>query len=196
MNLENLMKKRVMLLQQHLHGISISNIPDMIDKNQKECDRRVLVIPSGIGSTNVNHFKEMCGITIAEGIDSDYVSNDTSFTKFVGTIETLRPTLIVAGSRGAELVARLLEEAADKYKGTILLLGPVYLSRVFDAKSKNRVVIVHGSKDKNENIESVRGLVASHHKKATLIEATNKGHDLSFEKKSVLANVMRYVTMI
>ena len=190
MDLKKLMEKRLMALQQHPHGVSISNIPDVIDS--KECDRRVLVIPSGIGSTNINHFKEMCGVYVAQGIDKDYVSDNASFTNFVKTLETLKPTLIVAGSRGAELVARLLEKAADTYDGTILLFGAVHLSRVFDADTKNRLMIVHGSLDENEKIEAVRWLVAHNNKRAKLIEATDKGHALSFENKSVLVNLMRY----
>ena len=135
----------------------------------------------------------MYGATIADGIDDTYVSNDASFSKFVSTLNTLKPTLIVAGSRGAELVARLLEEDGETYEGTVLLLGPVYLSRVIDTKRKNHIVIVHGSMDKNENIESVRGLIANNHKQTTLIEATNKGHNLKFENKKELLNVIHYV---
>ena len=148
-----------------------------------------------MGETNMNHFKTMSGVTIADGIDKTYVSNNESFKKFVNTIETIKPTLIVAGSRGAELVARLLEEAHDKYKGKILLFGAVHLTRVFDANKKNALILVHGAQDKNEKIESVRGLVVNH-KKAKLVEANNKGHDMNFEDKSVLVNVIRYVYSI
>ena len=117
----------------------------------------------------------MYGATIADGIDDTYVSNDASFSKFVSTLNTLKPTLIVAGSRGAELVARLLEEDGETYEGTVLLLGPVYLSRVIDTKRKNHIVI------------------ANNHKQTTLIEATNKGHNLKFENKKELLNVIHYV---
>ena len=198
--LKKLMEKRMMSSQDHPPGIAISNISDILRKNtntnKTQHDRKILIIPSGMGETNMNHFKTMSGVTIADGIDKTYVSNDESFKKFVNTIETIKPTLIVAGSRGAELVARLLEEAHDKYKGKVLLFGGVHLTRVFDANKKNALILVHGAQDKNEKIESVRGLVANHNKKATLIEAKNKGHDMNFEDKSLLVNVIRYVYSI
>ena len=199
--LKKLMEKQMMSYQDHPPGIAISNLPSEILKNntntnKNQHDRKILIIPSGMGETNINHFKTMSGVTIADGIDKTYVSNDESFKKFVNTIESIKPTLIVAGSRGAELVARLLEEAHDKYKGKILLFGAVYLTRVFDANKNNCLILVHGAQDKNEQIESVRGLVANHTRKATLVEAKNKGHDMNFEDKSVLVNVIRYVYSI
>ena len=199
--LKKLIEKQLMSSQDHPKGIAISNLPSEILKNntntnKNQHDRKILIIPSGMGETSMNHFKTMSGVTIADGIDKTYMSNDSSFKKFVNTIETIKPTLIVAGSRGAELVARLLEEAHGKYKGKILLFGAVYLTRVFDANKKNALILVHGAHDKNEKIESVRGLVANHKKNATLIEAKNKGHDMNFEDKSTLLNVIRYVYSI
>ena len=107
------MEKQMMSSQDHPKGIAISNLPSEILKNNTNTNknqhgRKILIIPSGMGETNLNNFKTMSGVTIATGIDKTYVSNDESFTKFVNTIETIKPTLIVAGSRGAELVARLL----------------------------------------------------------------------------------------
>lgn len=107
------MENRVMSFQDHPKGIAISNLPSEILKNntntnKNQHDRKILIIPSGMGEKNMNHFKTISGVTIATGIDKHYVSNDESFTKFVNTIETIKPTLIVAGSRGVELVARLL----------------------------------------------------------------------------------------
>ena len=55
---------------------------------------------------------------------------------------------------------------------------------------------MHGAQDENEKIKDVRGLVANHNRKATLIEAKNKGHCINFEDKSVLMNVIRYVYSI
>ena len=204
--LKKLIEKQLMSSQDHPKGIAISNLPSEILKNntntnKNQHDRKILIIPSGMGETSMNHFKTMSGVTIADGIDKTYMSNDSSFKKFVNTIETIKPTLIVAGSRGAELVARLLEElymknTRVKYKGKILLFGAVHLTRVFDANKKNALILVHGAHDKNEKIESVRGLVANHKKNATLIEAKNKGHDMNFEDKSTLLNVIRYVYSI
>ena len=194
MDLRRLLEKRMMTSQDHPQGVSLCNISEYLKNNSNT--NKILIIPSGMGETNINHFKTMNGVTIADGIDKTYVSNDSSFIKFVNTIETIKPTLIVAGSRGAELIARLLEEAYDKYNGKILLFGAVYLTRVFEANKKNALILVHGVYDENEKIESVRGLVANHNRKATLIEAKNKGHDMNFEDKSVLVNVIRYVYSI
>lgn len=191
--------------QEHEHGIAITRLGKLVaHKDVNDRYRRILVIPSGIGSTNLDHLRGMRGVTIARGIDRDYASNDDSFEKFVGTIATIRPTLIVAGSRGAELVARVLKDniASKQYGGPILLFGPVFLSDVFEAKRKNKLFIVHGSDDKNEQIGGVRALVATHNNKklspqqgaSTLIEATTQGHSLSFPKQT-MSNILKYVTL-
>jgi hypothetical protein len=197
--LENLMANKVMAGKVHHTGIAIEDLSNMLTNNQKKeiepQKMKIVIIPSGISKENLDRFRTMSGVNIANGIDNTYVSNDESFTKFVHTIETIKPTLIVAGSRGAELVARLLKDVSDKYKGKILLFGAVQLTQVFEANNNNLwLVLVHGVKDSNEQINSVRGLVAAH-KKAKLIEAKDKGHNLIFEE-SVLANVIRYVYSI
>jgi hypothetical protein len=101
MDLKKLMEKKRMSLQQHPHGISIKNISEIVDKDNSNSEsdpyRRVLVIPYGIIDTNVTYLKEMYGVTIADGIDDTYVSNDASFSKFISTLNTLKQTLIVAG---------------------------------------------------------------------------------------------------
>lgn len=199
--LNNLMANRVMAQQVHPAGIPISSVSDLIHKGRNDrSPSQVLVIPSGIGSTNITHLREIPGVTIAEGIDTHYVSNDSSFNKFVATVETVRPTLIVAGSRGTELVTRLFKDTPKKYSESVLLLGPVHLSELFDAlKSKrNRLFIVHGTKDTNEPIGMVRALVTGRTQTTRLVEATTKGHNLNFDEpttgKQTIQHILRYAT--
>lgn len=200
--LNNLMAKKAMAQQAHSSGVCISSLPGPhTDENDRSSLYKVLVIPTGMSTTNLGHLREIPGVTIADGISRDYAANDASFAKFAATVETLRPTVIVAGSRGTELVTRLFSDSGSSkspYHGAVLLFGPVHLSALFDAlrSRKNRLVIVHGTKDQNEKIESVRGLVAGRSRTTRLVEATTKGHDMSFDEndgKRTMRRVIRYV---
>lgn len=186
--LSQMIAKKAMAQQDHPRGVSISNVTSLLKQYKTNNDRSVvaLVIPSGIGSVNLEHFQNIPGVTIAKGIDKHYVSNDESYIKFVSTVETIRPTLIIAGSRGTELVARFINE----YKGAIMILGGVHITTLFETNPKNKILLVHGSEDVNEKIEVVRGLAHKH--KAKLVEATTKGHDMSFDNKQTLVNLIQY----
>ena len=185
--LNNLLKQRIMATQNNPKGIAISFIPIVPPPNNKN----VVVIPPGIGKINLDHFKTMKNVTIAEGIDYAYVDNKSSLSKFHNTLETMKPSMIIAGSRGAELITALLTKYPDFYKDRIVLFGPVHLKKLFDAvNNNNKLTIVHGVLDNNEKIDNVRGLV-SNKKNTHLIEATTQGHKLEFEKH-VLNNVINY----
>lgn len=185
--LSNLLKQRLVTAQIHPKGISIDSIPDTKTSNTKN----ILVIPHGISSSNVKLLKTMKNITIAEGINKDYVNDEKSLVKFYHTIETIKPFLIIAGSRGAELVTDLLKKYPNVYKNRILLFGPVHLCKLFDIIDTNKLTIVHGLKDTNEKIENVRGLVFNRKKNTFLIEDTLKGHKLEFDEQT-LNNIIRY----
>lgn len=186
--LSQMIAKKAMEQQDPSPGVSISNVPSLLKQYKTNNDRSVtaLVIPSGIGAVNLEHLQNIPGVTIAKGIDKHYVSNDDSFEKFVNTVETIRPTLIIAGSRGTELVTRFIKD----YKGAIMILGGVHLSKLFETNPKNKILLVHGSEDVNERIKVVRGLAHKH--KAKLVEATTKGHDMSFDNKQTLVNLIQY----
>ena len=193
--LNNLLQQRIIAAQNNLKGIAISSIPDVPSPNNKN----IVVIPPGIGKQNLDHFKTMKNVTIAEGIDNDYVNNKTSVSKFHNTLETIKPTMIIAGSRGAELITSLLtkypciidrSDGKSQIKDKIVLFGSVHLKKLFDAINNNKLTIVHGVLDDNEKIDNVRGLV-SNRKNTHLIEATRQGHKLEFDK-NVLNNVINY----
>ena len=185
--LNNLLQQKIMAAQNNPKGIAISSIPDVPSPKNKN----IVVIPPGIGKQNLDHFKTMKNVTIAEGIDNDYVNNKASISKFHNTLETIKPTMIIAGSRGAELITSLLTKYPDFYKDKIVLFGPVHLKKLFDAINNNKLTIVHGVLDDNEKIDNVRGLVSSRKKNTYLIEATIQGHKLEFDK-NVLNNVINY----
>lgn len=185
--LNNLLQQRIMAAQNDFKGIAISSIPDAPSPNNKN----IVVIPPGIGKQNLDHFKTMKNVTIAEGIDNDYVNNKASVSKFHNTLETIKPTMIIAGSRGAELITSLMTKYPDFYKEKIVLFGPVHLKKLFDAINNNKLTIVHGVLDDNEKIDNVRGLVSNRKKHTHLIEATRQGHKLEFDK-NVLNNVINY----
>ena len=182
--LSQMIAKKAMAQQDPPRGVSISNVPSYLKHNDRSVT--ALVIPSGIGAVNLEHLRNIPGIAIAKGIDKHYVSNDESFKKFVSTVETIRPTLIIAGSRGTELVARFIKD----YKGAIMILGGVHITTLFETNPKNKILLVHGSEDVNEKIKVVRGLAHKH--KAKLVEATTKGHDMSFDNKQTLVNLIQY----
>ena len=185
--LNNLLQQRIISAQNNPKGIAISSIPDVPSPNIKN----IVIIPPGIGKQNLDHFKTMKHVTIAEGIDYAYVDNKSSLSKFHNTLETINPTMIIAGSRGTELITALLTKYPDFYKDKIVLFGPVHLKKLFDAINNNKLTIVHGVLDDNEKIDNVRGLVSNRKKHTHLIEATIQGHKLEFDK-NVLNKVINY----
>jgi len=193
--LERMLKQQQMSQQNHPKGISISNLGFTHSK-----PKSLLIIPPGMGKVNMSHFQDMKGVSIANGINNTYVNDNSSFQSFEHTMTTLKPDVLVAGSRGTALITRILSHNSDAYKGSILLFGPVHLRELIDTLKKspyskrNKLVIVHGTHDTNERIETVRGLVATY-SHATLIEATTKGHDMGFDNKQTVINVVDFVSL-
>tara|TARA_Y100000389_G_C17374900_1_gene471121 strand:+ start:381 stop:956 length:576 start_codon:yes stop_codon:yes gene_type:complete len=181
MNLELMLKKQLEAKMDHPKGICISNIPLHDPPKQKN----ILVIPPGLGSHNLGHLKRMKNVTIVDGINKYYTNDPDSLIKFVGTLETIKPTMIIAGSRGTKLLTTLFTKYPETYNNKIILFGPVHLDQ-FSQKLSNRikVTIVHGSQDSNEKIGNVRALV-SNKKNIQLIEATRQGHSLQFEPNTI-----------
>jgi hypothetical protein len=208
--LERMLKQQQMSQVNHPHGISINTL----QKNKKNSNSKsksksnsnsnsnlgpnILIIPPGIGKVNMLHFQNIKGVSIAHGVNNIYVNDNASFISFEHTIHTLKPDVIVAGSRGTALITRMLSHDPSAYKGTILLFGPVHLHELIDIlkmspySKRNKLVIVHGTNDTNERIENVRALV-SMYSHATLIEATTKGHDMGFNNKQIIMNIIDFV---
>ena len=172
---------------------------DVLSKRRTtSSEKRIRVIPGGMGLTNMAHLLTDPNVDILPGLDFDYVDNDASFEQFVHHMLTNEPMAvdtIIAGSRGAELIARILEE--DPLRGTIherftiLLFGPVHLNRIVPS-SNNKIVIVHGVHDTNDRIKSVRAYTERHQPHVTLIEVDNKGHNLAFEQTQHLLDIVYF----
>ena len=101
----------------------------------------------------------------------------------------IKPKVVIAGSRGTALVREMLKTTVvPKW---IILFGPVHLSEFFKiSKDKQvKILIVHGTKDGNEKIETVRSLVQEH--KAKLVEIRDQGHSLNIEPNN-LRKIIKY----
>lgn len=161
-------------------GIPLS---ELTESEQEQEPKRIRVIPGGMGLTNLAYLLTDPAVETIPGLDFDYVNSDESFERFMHHMLTNEPKpvdMIVAGSRGAELIARI----APFTNCTILLFGPVYLNRIVPS-SNNKIVIVHGVHDTNERIESVRAYTERHQPHVTLIEVNNRGHDLSLDARHI-----------
>lgn len=191
-------------------GIAIDDLAHQNETMNEKLNNHIygssmLLIPPGIGSRNMGHFMDMkegggyLGLTVnvVEDMNDHYPEDDPSFTQLLHRLKQSTPTLLIAGSRGTSLLTRMLLHAPTAYKGTLLVLGPVHLRELIDTLEglPNRLVIVHGTHDPNERIEHVRRLVASC-VNATLVEATNKSHDMGFDQKETLVEVIEYVLKI
>lgn len=196
-NLETMLQRKVSSIQQHVpHGISIDDLMKGYTQiNKDNFKSKMLIIPSGMGGLNMGILRKYNNVMIATGIDHDYVNNDESFQNFVRQMKEFTPDVIVAGSRGAELVARVLSSESELLKNCkILLFGAVYLQDLLCKNNfNNQIIIVHGKHDVNERIEIVRSAVETCHCKqdCTLIE-TNNGHDMSMDE-CMMDRVVRYV---
>lgn len=172
-------------------------------KNKDINGTRVLVIRPGM-SHQLSHiqalqqkYKKEGGIEyiITEDgkIDWDDVTTEESVAYARNEISKYSPDLIIAGSRGADLVAEMIQY----YNGSILLFGPVRLDDVFEknnapnaSSQKNAVVVVHGQNDTNMRINRVRYLV--NNSKQELIEMENMEHTLKFDDPAQIELLVNY----
>jgi hypothetical protein len=178
------------------HGISIDDLMKGYTQiNKDQFNAKMLIIPHGMGGLNIGILRKYNNVMIATGIDHDYVNNDESFQNFIRQTNAFTPDVIVAGSRGTELVARVLSSESEILKNCkILLFGAVYLQDLLCKNNfNNQIIIVHGKHDVNERIEMVRSAVETCHCKqhCTLIE-TNNSHDMSMDE-CIMDRVVRYV---
>lgn len=161
-------------------GVAISNVKS---DNKDVSFSKVLVIPPGLGK-QVARFREL-GAVILENIDRDYPEN--SYDDFLTVLRSLKPTLVVAGSRGTALVTAALR--SDEVKFKVLLFGPTKLFEYFQANQQNtKTTIVHGTNDPNEKIQQVRSYVSN---KTKLIEVTTQGHSLDIQSNK-LNTIVKY----
>jgi hypothetical protein len=193
-----MMERQKQMTKVYPKGIAISNLSSM---KKSRYVTNVLIINPGLGRTNLKHFESMIhawdmgynrsefNFHIVEGIHTSNVNSNSSLESLLRTINAYDPELIIAGSRGAQLIAALFQR--EVYKGRVLLFGPTKVKYLFESNENNNViVIVHGAQDQNEKIERVRMLVDEF--KHRLVEASNKGHDMGFKDRSYLLHCIRY----
>ena len=181
------------LQQQHMlhvndapHGMYMSNLT--VNNNKHTNFSKVLVIPPGLGKEKVHHFSQL-GSVKAEGVNKDYPED--SINDFVSTVNMLKPTVVVAGSRGTALVRSMLERKKVDLPKYIILFAPVHLGDFFESSrgKKVKILIVHGTKDDNQKIETVRSLVQEY--KAKLIELRDQKHSLNINENNI-RTIVRY----
>jgi UDP-glucose 6-dehydrogenase len=174
---------RLQALQQQKHstnnnapkGMTLTNVPI---RNTTMDFAKVLVIPPGLGS-KVKQFSDF-GAVIAKGVDTNYPTE--SVKEFVATVNLINPSVIVAGSRGTELVREMFKKTTVK---CVILFGPVHLREFFKVvDDRTKVLVVHGVDDVNEKIQTVRSLVQDY-KKAKLVEIHRQGHSLNISDSSL-----------
>jgi hypothetical protein len=162
-------------------GTALTNV--IVNNNTTVDFAKVLVIPPGLGH-KVKHFSDL-GAVIAKGVDTNYPAE--SVKDFVATVNLIKPSVIVAGSRGTELVRETLKKTSVK---CVILFGPVHLREFFKAVNDGtKVLVVHGVDDGNERIETVRALVD--YKKAKLVEVNQQGHSLDISQPN-LRKLVKY----
>lgn len=156
-------------------GVSLSSVNYTNDVQEMDYSD-VLVIPPGLGKTKTDHFARL-GAIVAENVDHDYPED-----AFV--IEPKK--IIVAGSRGTALVKEMLLNNATQ---RVILFGPVHLRDFLSTAKANapsvKILIVHGEKDPNERIETVRALVHEYKNQASLVEVDNQGHSLDIDPQKL-----------
>ena len=158
-------------------GISIDDIPSSEELLEYS---NVMVIPSGLTKETLNHLTRL-GSHVADCVDRDYP--EESIETFIKLTNDMKPSVIVAGSRGTGLVRAFLKKIKGTTVTRVVLFGPVHLLVFFEAcPTTLNVLIVHGKHDTNERINTVRGLVQEF--RATLVE-TNQAHGLNMEYDSV-----------
>ena len=162
-------------------GTALTNVPN----NNTTVDfTKVLVIPPGLGS-KVKHFSDL-GAVVAKGVDTNYPAE--SVKDFVATVNLIKPSVIVAGSRGTELVRETLKKISVK---CVILFGPVHLREFLKAVNDGtKVLVVHGVDDGNERIETVRALVRDY-RNTKLVEVNKQGHSLDISQSS-LRKLVKY----
>jgi len=111
--------------------VAISNVRVLNKRNIEFA--KVLVVPPGLGKGKVDSLGNM-GAIIAESVDKNYPED--SIKDFVGTVNLVKPTVVIAGSRGTELVREMLKNTnVTHFPKCIILFGPVHLREFFKAST-------------------------------------------------------------
>ena len=185
--LQALQQQRMSDVNDAPHGMSLSNLK--VNHNKNTNFSKVLVIPPGLGKQKVNHFSQL-GSVKADGVNNDYP--EESIKEFVSTVNMLKPKVIVAGSRGTALIREMLKKINTDLPKYVILFGPVHLRDFFKSSQGKQVkiLVVHGTKDDNEKITTVRSLVQEYN--AKLIEMKDQKHSLHNMNETNIETIVKY----
>jgi len=178
--LQALQQQRMSDVKDAPHGMSMSNLK--VNHTNNTNFSKVLVIPPGLGKQKVNQFSQL-GSVKADGINNDYP--EESIKEFVSTVNMLKPKVVVAGSRGTALVREMLKKTNTYVPKYVILFGPVHLRDFFKSSQGKQVkiLVVHGTKDDNEKITTVRSLVQEYN--AKLVELEDQKHSLNINENDI-----------
>jgi len=155
---------------------------------------RILCIDKG-GSRIYDHVfklypKNTHLVEIPEPTNGNNNAINKGILKVMKAIEEVKPTVLVAGSRGGKIVAKLL--ASGKWKGRTLLFGAMATAEATQCDDCP-LLIVHGTRDTLNPIERVRRNVAG--SSATLEEIVDGGHSLAFSDNEMERIIHRVNTI-
>ena len=155
---------------------------------------RILCIDKG-GSRIYEHIFKLYPdqthlVEIPEPTNGNNNAINKGILKIVKAIEEVEPTILVAGSRGGKIVAKLL--ASGKWKGRTLLFGAMATAEATQC-TDCPLLIVHGTRDTLNPIERVRRNVE--YSSATLEEIVDGGHSLAFSDSEMKRIIQRVNTI-
>jgi hypothetical protein len=168
MFLSNLLSRKKIELIDCKKGISVDDLPLSTNTVVLRAEmKKILVVPPGLNKDLVRRFADF-GAVVADHLDPNYPEDSTEV--FVKTVESVKPQMVVCGSRGTRLL-----ECCMCHIDMIVLFSPTRLREFFESRptstTTSRVVLIHGVHDPNEHIGFVRQLVEQE-------QATNKNTHL------------------
>lgn len=149
-------------------GIHVDDLPSA---SSVGTEKKVLVIPPGLSNDLVRRFADS-GAVVADHLDHNYPEDSKDV--FAKTVESVKPQVIVCGSRGTRLL-----ECCACHVDTVILFAPTRLREFFEKRPTTTVFIIHGVHDTNEQIGFVRQLVEQ--QQATHLIEVDSEHSLSID---------------
>lgn len=180
--LSNLLSRKKIDLIDCKKGISVDDLPLLVDEYIRAEMKKILVVPPGLNKDLVRRFVDL-GAVVADHLDANYPEDSTEV--FVKTVESVKPQMVVCGSRGTRLL-----ECCMCHIDSIVLFSPTRLREFFESRptstTTSRVVLIHGVHDPNEHIGFVRQLVEQE-------QATNRNtHLIEVDSDHSLSNIDTY----
>lgn len=109
-----------------IKGIHVDDLP--LSKGVVNETKKMLVVPPGLNKDLVRRFADS-GAIVADHLDANYPED--SMDVFVKTVESVKPQLVVGGSRGTRLLACRVD--------VIVLFAPTRLREFFESRPTNTI---------------------------------------------------------